>query len=181
MSTTHTSDDSIPTSPPRSPRSYQDTPHYLGRIRCDRRPIDRHLVRNAIRYGDVDENPEPRPNSWRFVYDVDGMRIAVVVGEDKYRPVLSKITAYVDVADAVEAYTSDRWSEDELYVAAMLETLVGGSIERLDKIRIDVTDPVSYHGHKLVFQEGYTEPFCLRCHMSSCDKSDFVDRRCLDT
>jgi len=168
----------VPTSPPRIPGDYDDTAHYRERVRCDRRPITRDAVRKAIRSGSVAENPVDRPNSWRFVNDVDGMRVAVVVGEDKFRPTLSKITAYVDAVDTREAWASPRWSNDDVYVAAMLQRFVDEHVPNLPPVRIDVTDPVPYHGHRVVWKAGCRDALCVDCYRRSTSKDEWVDRGC---
>lgn len=177
MATANDAND-VPKSPPRYPGDYDDTPHYRDRVTCDRRPITKGLAREAVQRGDVDSNPEPRPNSWRFVNEVGGMRVAVVVGEDKYRPTLSKITAYVDVVDAAEAWSSERWSNDDVYVAALLQRLVGEHVPGLRPVRIDVTDPVPYHGHRLIWKDGHTDPYCIACRRRGRTKDEWEDRSC---
>lgn len=168
----------VPTSPARDPDHYDDTGHYRERVTCDRRPITREAAHEAIRSGDVVENPADRPNSWRFVREVDGMRVAVAVGEDKRLPKLVKITAYVDVTDAREAWSSPRWSHDDVMVAAMLQRFVGEHVPHLPPVRIDVDDPVHYHGHVLIWQIGHTDAYCLRCGRSANRKDEWVDFRC---
>lgn len=169
----------LPESPPRLPGYYDDTPHYRDRVDCRRRPVTEADAKRAIRRGDVVPNPADRPNSWRFVNDVDGMRITVAVGEDRKLPTMVKITAYVDVVDPGAAWQSDRWSPDEINVAAMLQALTGEDVPGYDVRRIVVDDdPVPYHGHRLVWNDGYQEPFCLSCQRSSVHGAEWEDAPC---
>jgi hypothetical protein len=168
----------VPPSPPRLPDQYDDTPHYRKRVGCDRRPITERDARKTIQSGDVGPNPVDRPHSWRFTRTVDGMRIGAVVGEDKHRPTLVKITAYVDVTDARVAWSSNRWSNDDVMVAAMLQRLVGEHVPHLPPVRIDVTDPVLYHGHRLIWKAGFHDAYCIRCDRSSNRKDEWVDMAC---
>jgi len=168
----------VPKSPARDPDHYDDTPHYRERVTCDRRPITGGDAHEAVRSGSVVENPADRPNSWRFVRESDGMRVAVAVGEDKWLPKLVKITAYVDVTDAREAWSSPRWSNDDVMVAAMLQRFVGEHVPHLPPVRIDVTDPVPYHGHELIWQAGHTDAYCLVCERSSNRKDEWADMKC---
>lgn len=170
--------EAVPASPARDPDHYDDTPHYRERVSCDRRPIVRADAHEAIRSGSVVENPAERPNSWRFVRTFDGMRIAVAVGEDRMLPKLVKITAYVDVVDAVEAWSSARWSQDDVMVAAMLQSLTGEDVPGFDPMRIDVTDPVPYHDHRLIWKDGFHDAYCITCGRSSNRKDRWVDWGC---
>lgn len=177
MATT-TEPNGVPSDPPRLPGDYDDTRHYRRRVECDRRPVTRGECAKAIAKGDVVSNPVDRPRSWRFVRDVDGMRITVAVGEDKRLPKLVKITAYVDVVDASTAWSSSRWSTDEVMVAAMLQELAGEAVDGLDARRIDVDESVPYHEHRIIWQDGFTDAYCVDCGRRSSSKDRWVDMGC---
>lgn len=155
--------DQTPDSPIRVPGEYKETPHVRRRLLCSRRPITREDVNEAIKKGRVTDNPTDRPGSWWFEHVVDGMRIVVVVGADRYQPTLSKITAFVGIEDAVEAWEADRWSTDDYMVAALLQYLMGDSKVGIHRKRVHVTDPVPYHGHRVIWKDGHTDPYCIEC------------------
>jgi len=171
---------------PRDWHAYSVQGHAEARFDDDRRPISRSHARQAVIAGDVEDNPKaPDANEWRFRHRVDGCDVVVVCGGEQ--PAQGRygyriVTAFVDVVDAREAWVSGIWSEDELQVAVMLQCLNAGFAKAVDGWhgkRVDVYDPIEYHGHLLVWNSGHDDPFCLRCRHESVDGDDWDRRRCL--
>lgn len=170
---------------PRDFHRYDRGPHFRERVACDRRPITKARAREAVECGRVEENPVDRPfDEWRFRHDVDGLEVVVVAGESEVPGVdLRIITAFVDVEDPSTAWVSSSWSNDEINVAAMLQCLNAGfrdAVDGMNPYRIDVDDPVPYHGHVLVWNDGHSDPFCLACHHTAVDGDVFERRPCYE-
>lgn len=179
MATAQDTTGSLPSAPTREFGEYDPSGHFRDRMSCDRRPINTSLARVAVGQGTVEENPVDRDTpKWRFRHRIDGCD--VVVGAAECREEAGKnilLTAYVDVADARVAQMSSTWSKADVHTAAMLQYLGGDKhVGHLPPVDVDVTDPVHYHGHLLIWKDGYDEPFCLSCKDTS-DDGGLWDRR----
>lgn len=169
----------------QAPTSIDDydakTDHFADRVGCDRRPITEALAETAIALGDVEENPVDRPfDEWRHRRRLDGIDVVVCAGESSDGSGdLVIFTAYLDVADARIACQSDTWSKKDLHTAAMLQYIGGDQrVRHLRPRNVDVYDPVEYHGHALVWNEGHTDAYCLRCERHSIDGDYWKAKSC---
>lgn len=181
-----TVDKSAKYSPPREYHRYDKTPHVRHRLACDRRPITNDRARSAVACGQVEENPvAPDANEWRFRHRVEGCEVVVVCGgeqPEEGRHGHRIVTAFVDVVNATEAFVGTEWKTEEVHIAAFLQCLNAGFNDAVDGFhgrRVDVYDPIEYGGHLLVWNEGHTEPFCLKCRHTTVDGDEWKGRPCL--
>lgn len=166
---------------PRSLHGYVRPDHVRERFADPRRPITRGLAEDAVREGVVEGNPIDRStDAWRFRLRVEGCDVVVGCAEarEPHRDYVA-LTAYVDVADARAAWSSNAWSKKELNTAALLQYLKGDkrvADAGLHPKRIHVTDPVGYHGHRLINKNGYSMAVCVDCKHES-EHGDHYKRR----
>jgi hypothetical protein len=177
------SNGSAPPVVPRTIDAFHEPRHVDERFGCPRRPIDRGLAADAVEHGAVEANPIARDGrSWRYRYRVDGCDVVVGAADarEHFRDFVV-LTAYVDVVDARAAYASRTWSNFDVNVAALLQYLKGDvpvAESGLYPKRIHVTDPVEYHGHRLINKNGYNVPVCVDCGFESTDGDAYKRRSC---
>lgn len=168
---------------PRTFDAYFEPEHVGKRFECDRRPIERAYAGAAIKAGDVEGNPIDRDGrAWRFRLRLAGCDVVVgcADAQEYYRDFVV-LTAYVDVVDAREAWSSGPWSNEDVYVAGMLQYLKSDVHVTESGLRpevIDVTEPVEYDGHRLIFKNGYSTPVCVDCGRKSTAGDDYKRSSC---
>lgn len=177
------SDGSAPPVVPRSLDAYHEVEHVADRFACDRRPIDRDRAVDAVEHGDVEANPIARDGrAWRFRHRVDGCDVVVGCADaTEYFRDFVVLTAYVDVVDATAAWRSDTWSNDDVSTAALLQYLGGDRDVEASGYHpksIHVTDPVDYHGHRVINKTGYSLAVCVDCGFEAADQDRFERRTC---
>lgn len=177
------SDGSTPPVVPRQIDAYHEPGHVHERFECPRRPIDRDRAVEAVAEGTVEANPIARDGrAWRFRHRVDGCDVVVGAADAReYFRDFVVLTAYVDVVDARAAWRSDTWSTDDVSTAALLQYLGGDRSVRESGYHpksIHVTNPVDYHGHRLIHKKGYSVPVCVECGVESTDGNEYDRRTC---
>jgi hypothetical protein len=168
---------------PRTLHGYLKPRHVRERFADPRRPITSGLAADAVRRGTVEGNPIDRStDAWRFRHGVEGCDVVVGAAEarEPHRDYVV-LTAYIDVADARVAWSSTAWSNEEVNTAALLQYLKGDkpvADSGLHPKRIHVTDPVDYHGHRLINKNGYSMAVCVDCKFESEHGDRYNSRPC---
>lgn len=169
---------------PRTIDAYHEPRHVRGRFECPRRPIDRDGAEAAIEHGTVEPNSIDRDGrTWRYRHRVDGCDVVVAAADaqEPYRDFVL-LTAYIDVVDAGRAWALGTWSNEDIQTIALLQYLkdAGKSVEDagMNPKNIHVTDPIEYHGHRVINKSGYSLAVCIDCGHESKHGDDYRNTRC---